>query len=246
MNKKRLSPLPDREILAILRAADDLIAQGGRTLLAKVLKGSRERKLLELGLDRNPSYGYFKALTVDEITEKVDHMIRTGYLDTDGDRKFPLLVFTPLGWWIEKERRADEFLREWDVWIAGKVSPMNMEYLKERNRGMMFLFLYKVLLSRDKKYIPFLNLWASIDFKKVQAEIRHVVKALTDSDKMDGPTWQRLLGERAKDLLIPSKEPIFLACRHCGRVFILRDTNPEYYTNEGLKLPEKCPTCEAG
>ena len=36
------------EIRAILRASDDIIAQGGRTLLAKILKGSKEKQLLEL------------------------------------------------------------------------------------------------------------------------------------------------------------------------------------------------------
>lgn len=36
--------LPEADIRAILRAADELIATGGRTLLAKILKGSREKK----------------------------------------------------------------------------------------------------------------------------------------------------------------------------------------------------------
>lgn len=30
--------------LAILRAADEIIGQGGRTILAKILKGSRDKK----------------------------------------------------------------------------------------------------------------------------------------------------------------------------------------------------------
>jgi len=41
--------LSKTDILTILRAADEIIAQGGRTLLAKVLKGSREKKVLQLG-----------------------------------------------------------------------------------------------------------------------------------------------------------------------------------------------------
>ncbi len=44
--------LPPDEIAVILRGADDLIMQGGRTLLAKVLKGSRDKRVLELELDR--------------------------------------------------------------------------------------------------------------------------------------------------------------------------------------------------
>jgi hypothetical protein len=35
--------LPKEEIRTILRGADDLIMSGGRTLLARILKGLRER-----------------------------------------------------------------------------------------------------------------------------------------------------------------------------------------------------------
>lgn len=58
----RLKPLPDAELKAILRAADDIIASGGRTLLSQILKGSKSRKLLELGLDRNPSMVIIRSL----------------------------------------------------------------------------------------------------------------------------------------------------------------------------------------
>ena len=42
-----------QEIKMILRGADNLIMRGGRTLLSKMLKGSKEKKLLQLGLDQN-------------------------------------------------------------------------------------------------------------------------------------------------------------------------------------------------
>ena len=49
--------LTDEEIKAILRAADELIATGGRSMLAKILKGSKDKKLLEHELDQSPAYG---------------------------------------------------------------------------------------------------------------------------------------------------------------------------------------------
>jgi len=55
--------LPQAEIVAILRGADDLIMRGGRALLAKLLKGSRAKRVLELGLDKSPVYGYFMTLS---------------------------------------------------------------------------------------------------------------------------------------------------------------------------------------
>ncbi|MFM9281096.1 RQC-minor-1 family DNA-binding protein [Paenibacillus jiagnxiensis] len=241
--KKRVKPLPDPELRAILRAADDIIAQGGRTLLAKILKGSKDRKVLGLGLDQNPSYGYYKDITLEQIMDKVDLMIRTDFLETEMSGKYPLIVFTSRGWAVERERRAEEFLQEWDHWLENNVTPLSMEYLKERNRGMIFLLLYKILCSRNKKYIPFLALWEPIDFKKVRAEIRHVIQALQQSDDLDDAEWKQLVAERAKSLIIRSKDPIFLGCRSCGSPFIFDDTNLEYYTSDGLRFPDKCPNC---
>jgi hypothetical protein len=162
--KRRNPLLTETEIKAILRAVDDIIGNGGRSLLSKILKGSKDRKLLELGLDRNPSYGSFNDSSLEQIMDKVDQMIRTGYLEIEKRCKLPMIVFSPLGWAIERERRAEEFLQEWDCWIESNVTPISMEYLKERNRGMILLFLYKILCTGSTKYTPFLILWEGIDF----------------------------------------------------------------------------------
>lgn len=44
--KANTNQLSEADILTILRAADEIIGEGGRTLLAKILKGSREKKVL--------------------------------------------------------------------------------------------------------------------------------------------------------------------------------------------------------
>lgn len=49
--------LTEEEIRTILRAADELIA-GCRNMLARILKGSKDKKILEFGLDQCPAYGY--------------------------------------------------------------------------------------------------------------------------------------------------------------------------------------------
>ncbi|MHA6482140.1 RQC-minor-1 family DNA-binding protein [Paenibacillus sp. strain BS8-2] len=243
---KYLKSLPEAELKTILRAADDIIASGGRTLLAQILKGSKIRKLLELGLDRNPSYSYFKELTLEQIMDKVDHMILTGYLETERIGKLPMIVFTPLGWALEKERRAEEFVQEWNHWLENNITPISMDDFKDRNRGMMFLFLYKILCTGDKKYIPFLKMWESIDYKKVKEEIRRVIQALKQNDVMTDSEWRQLVTERAQSLLVSSREPIFLICQSCERVFLFDDTNPDYYMNSGLNLPTECIDCYGG
>lgn len=236
-------PLPQPELLAILRAADDIIAEGGRTLLSKILKGSKEKKLVDLGLDRNPSFGYYRGLTLEQIMVKVDQMVHTGFLEIEMHWKLPMIVFSSRGWVVERERRAEEFLQEWNRWIENNITPASMEYLKERNRGLIFLFLYKVLCSGKQKYIPFLTQWESIDFKKVQAEIRKVIKVLRQIDVLENQEWEQLKRERAKTLLIRSSDPIIMVCLQCGNPFIFDDTNPDYYTSEGLQFPESCPNC---
>lgn len=54
--------LSDVEIKMILRAADELISVGGRSMLVKILKGSKDKKLLEHKLNECPAYGFYAAL----------------------------------------------------------------------------------------------------------------------------------------------------------------------------------------
>ncbi|WP_247747130.1 RQC-minor-1 family DNA-binding protein [Alkalihalobacillus sp. BA299] len=78
---KNINRLSQEEIKVILRAADEIVTRGGRTLLAKILKGSKEKKILELELNRCPVYGYFKSKKLDDIMQKIDWMIDYDFLD---------------------------------------------------------------------------------------------------------------------------------------------------------------------
>ena len=55
--------LSGKEIKAILRSADELIATGGRSAY-KILKGSKDKKVFEYGLDQCLVYGYYRGLTL--------------------------------------------------------------------------------------------------------------------------------------------------------------------------------------
>ena len=100
LNFKNIDSLPIQEIKVILRGTDDLIMSGGRTLLAKILKGSKEKKIFELELNKNPVYGYFQNLKIDNIKSKIDWVIANRYLRIEYDGKLPLLVYTRMGWEI--------------------------------------------------------------------------------------------------------------------------------------------------
>lgn len=181
LNIDDLRPVPFDEIKVILRGADPIIMSGGRTLLAKILKGSRESKVLELNLDRCPVYGYFKDDSIKAITTKIDWLILNGYLSIEYDYRLPLLVYTRKGWEIEMDSYSDELLQDFDEMIASGKTDFNMTHLKDRNREMILILLDKVAASRDKKYIPILEAWKKIDYKKVRQRINGVINKLLGS-----------------------------------------------------------------
>ena len=178
LDTRGIKSLPPEEIAAILRGADELIYQGGRALLVKILRGSRQKRVLELGLDECPVYGYFRHLTMEEIQARVDWVILEGYLRIEYDYRLPLLVYTDRGWEIERETYARELLQGFDDLLAAGDGPFDMGYLKDRNRGMILLLLDLVEGTGDPKYIPLLEDWQRIDYKKVRARIRRVIASL--------------------------------------------------------------------
>jgi hypothetical protein len=173
--------LASEEIRAILRGADDLIMRGGRTLLAKILKGSRSKDVLQLGLDRNPVYGFFRELREEKVLARIDWAILHGYLAVEYDHRLPLLVYTERGWAIEKETYADELLRGLDERLAQGPLPLDMSHLKDKNGSMIWRLLEKIEESGDRKYIPALEAWEPIDYKKVRQRIRQVMHRLNAS-----------------------------------------------------------------
>ena len=56
LDTQGITDLSPQEIAIILRGADEIIMQGGRSLLAKILKGSKEMKLQELNLDQTTPF----------------------------------------------------------------------------------------------------------------------------------------------------------------------------------------------
>ncbi|ALX50210.1 RQC-minor-1 family DNA-binding protein [Lentibacillus amyloliquefaciens] len=235
--------LDEGEILTILRAADEIIASGGRTLLAKILKGSGEKKILELGLDACPVYGYFKPEKLDTVLEKIDWMIDHDFLDIQYSGKLPMIIFTDRGWEIERDQRVDEFLQEWDRWLsAGKKSP-DMSYLKDRNRGMIWLLLDKIQETGNEKYIPYLNEWEKVDYKKVRARIREVVHQLETAAPIDRQTAT----ERSDSInaALKGAEPhdIDLRCIKCGNYFTFSVGEQQFYKRMGFVHPRRCKSC---
>lgn len=170
--------LPDSEIKAILRAADSLIARGGRSLLTKVLKGSKDKKVLEHGLDKNPSYGFYRHLSLPEVANRVDWTIMYDYLRIEYSDRLPLIVFSEKGWEIERDTYADELLQKMTM-LIGKTDFAFVEGLKDKDRGLILLLLEKISDTNNPDFIPLLKAWQEIDYKKVRAAIQRVMDDLS-------------------------------------------------------------------
>jgi hypothetical protein len=177
LDAKGLSDLPGADLHAVLRGADDLIAQGGRTLLKRLLRGSKNKDILARGLESSPVYGYFKELSDEETLARIDWTILNGYLHVEHFDRLPLLVYTQKGWEIERENYVDELLAGFDKLIQ-EGPPFDMEHLKDRDRPMILRLLDKIEATGDRRYVPLLVAWKKIDYKKVQIRIRKVIRRL--------------------------------------------------------------------
>ena len=179
LHPQKSGPLSDEEIKVILRGADNLIMEGGRSLLAKILKGSKDKTILEKGLNSNPLYGYYKGLSIYDITSKIDWLIVNSYLEIEYSYRLPMLVYGPKGWEIEKDTYTDELIAGFDKLIESGINSFNMLYLKDRARDMILLLLDKIQARGDSKYIPILEAWRKIDYKKVRVRINSVIRAIS-------------------------------------------------------------------
>ncbi len=179
LDSKGIKELNDKEICDILRGADEIIMRGGRNLLSKILKGSKEKKILELGLDKNPSYSFYSSISLEDVLAKIDWMIENHYLAIEYDYRLPLIVFTDKGWEIEKDTLSTELIKGFDRMIDSGANYFNMNYLKDKNRALIFNLLEKVELTHNKKYIPILIAWKEIDYKKVKGKINHVINSIS-------------------------------------------------------------------
>jgi len=178
LDPKDVRKLPPEELKAILRGADELIGSGGRSLLVKILKGSRAQDVLQHHLDQCPVHGYFHHLSAEEILARIDRAILDGYLKVVYDNRLPVLVFTDAGWEIEKETFANELLTGFDKLLTTSQPPYDMSYLKDRNRSLIWHLLDKIGASGNSKYLPLLEAWEQIDYKKVKLRIEQVMREI--------------------------------------------------------------------
>ena len=180
LDSGNIKQLSDEEISTILRAADELIATGGRNMLVKILKGSKDKKLLEYGLQNCPAYGFYDRLTLAEISFRVDWTIKKGYLRIDYNGRLPMLVFSEKGWEIERETFAEELFQRFRQDVKERNAGVIFE-MKDVNRQVVFDMLEKIRNTGDAGCIPLLEAWKIMEVRKVRERIGNVIGTLRTS-----------------------------------------------------------------
>ena len=67
----------------VVRVRETLGYYVGKTLIVQTLRGSRDRRLLQLGLDRLSTYGLMQKLSVENVLAMLDRLEEAGYLRTN-------------------------------------------------------------------------------------------------------------------------------------------------------------------
>ena len=168
-----IKDLPQEDIQMILRGADELISTGGRSMLAKILKGSKDKKIFEYKLNECPAYGYYQDMKLDDISKCIDWMIKKDYLRIEYDYRLPLLVFSEKGWQIEKETFAQEIYQRMCLDVKENKARVIFE-MKEVNRQVVMRVLDKIEKDGTEEFLPYLEAWKMLEVKKVAARIAEV------------------------------------------------------------------------
>ena len=82
--------IPAQMILScVVRVQEALGYYVGKTLIVQTLRGSRDQRVLQLGLDKLSTYGLMQRLSAEKVVALLDHLEEEGYLRTNA-RHFTL------------------------------------------------------------------------------------------------------------------------------------------------------------
>jgi hypothetical protein len=169
----------------ILRGASEIAAKGGRAQLALRLKGSKDKKLLKHDLNRSPACGKLSFLTIEEIENRIDHLIRNDELRIEFFGDLPLILLCDPAWehvrpWSNElecrqaasagERALNEILFQWRnrprheqlhlLDAVTSLDPSSTRELKGR-RNSAARFLAAISNSSGKSNVVFIHKTAS-------------------------------------------------------------------------------------
>ena len=174
-----IKELPQEDIKMILRAADMGIMKAGRNMLAKIVKGSKDKKVLELKLNECPAYGYYHDMKLADIMHYIDWMIDEDYLRIKYEGRLPLLVFSDKGWEIEKETYAQDLYQLFCLDVKEN-DPRVIHRLINVNRKVILRILDIIEEEGTEEFIPCLEAYKKIETKRIGRRITEVENIIKD------------------------------------------------------------------
>ena len=168
-------------------------------MLVKLLKGSKDKKVLEHHLDECPAYGFYRLLTMNEIAKRVDWMIKEDYIRIQYNGRLPMIVFSEKGWEIEEETFAEELYQRFcDELKSGKREII--QEMQNVNRQVVMDVLEKICVGKNQDFIPMLEEWKSKEVRKVRQKISSVQRSLRDPSAAPELIYGRAGGKSANEI----------------------------------------------
>lgn len=177
----------DDERDVVLMAADEMIAKGGRELLAQVLKGIHSEIVLASEGEKLKAFGSLAALTLAQIEAKIDKLLEDDLVRVEHYLGKSLLVHSPAGWERTKVLLAGRVYASLQQRAeAGDAKGLYGE-VGRVHREVKFLVLTRVEETADGRFAPMLESWRERETKPVKRRIGEVLERLRCASPSSSP-----------------------------------------------------------
>jgi hypothetical protein len=171
-------PLTVEEHECILRGAWQVAAKGGRSQLSLLLKGSKNKSVLRHGLDQSPVYGKLSYLTIEEIENRIDQLIRKGELRTEFFGDLPLILLTDQSW-----LHIQPWAHEYECRLAASADARGLTAIlnnwRNRRREEQHQLLEAMASTQRESAARVLQAWHGLAGKEMRSKIETTLSTLT-------------------------------------------------------------------
>jgi len=170
-------PLTVEEHECILRGAWQVAAKGGRSQLSLLLKGSKNKSVLKHALDQSPVYGKLSYLTIEEIENRIDQLIRKGELRTEFFGDLPLILLTDQSW-----LRIQPWAHEYECHLAASADARRLTEIlnnwRNRRREEQHQLLEAMASTERESARRVLQAWYGLAGKEMRSKIETTLSML--------------------------------------------------------------------
>lgn len=179
--------LTDKERDAILLAADELIARGGRELLLQVLKGMHSELVVAAGGETMRSFGALGHLSLGGIEARIDRMLDEDLLRVEQYWDLPLVVHSPAGWERTTQLWARHLHQSFRERARAGESQGVFAEVGRVHREVKLLLLALLEADGDTRVAPLLEGWREREGKRMKRRIDEVLERLRCASPSSSP-----------------------------------------------------------